>query len=103
MSAGEEALALHLDAVGIPYEREYRFAPPRRWRFDFYVGTGLAVEVDGGSWNGGHRRGAQADAECEKMNEALFAGYDVLHFTPAMVNSGEALKTIERALGRTHD
>ena len=32
----EEQLAYFLASAGIKgFEREYRFAPPRRWRFDF--------------------------------------------------------------------
>ncbi len=32
----EEQLAYFLTSAGIKgFEREYRFAPPRRWRFDF--------------------------------------------------------------------
>ena len=39
-------------------EREYIFAPPRRWRFDFrWPGHMLAVEVEGGVYtNGRHNR-----------------------------------------------
>jgi len=109
MSGAEEALAFQLKAAGIHYEREYRFAPPRRWRFDFVVGPKpdsnfrfrcVGVEVEGGAWNGGHRRGTEADKDCEKSNAAVMAGWRVLRFTPNQVESGVALKTIEEALGR---
>lgn len=36
MSLGEETLLLQLRALKLPApEREYRFHPGRRWRFDF--------------------------------------------------------------------
>ena len=37
MSNAELLLATQLDQAGIPYVREFRFAPPRRWRADFRV------------------------------------------------------------------
>jgi len=36
-SAAELLLAVQLEQAGIPFEREYRFAPPRRWRADFAI------------------------------------------------------------------
>jgi hypothetical protein len=34
--------------------REYVFAPPRKWRFDFaWPDIKLAVEINGGIWNNG--------------------------------------------------
>lgn len=103
-SEAEETLAFQMKAADIPFEREVRFAPPRKWRFDFVVRNTptflFAVEVDGGAWSGGHRRGNKADKECEKLNEAALGRWTVLHFTPAMVEDGRALATIEKALGR---
>ena len=37
-----------------PPEREYIFAAPRRWRFDFaWPARRVAVEAEGGVWSGG--------------------------------------------------
>lgn len=46
MSELEETLAFHLKAAKLPApEREYRFDPERRWRFDFaWPDQMLAVE-----------------------------------------------------------
>jgi len=106
MSDAEETLAFQLRAVGIRFEREVRFAPPRRWRADFAIAQSdderrtLLIEVDGGSWIGGrHTTGAGFEADCEKLNAATLAGYRVLRATPAMVNDGRALALIEKALG----
>jgi very-short-patch-repair endonuclease len=100
-SQGEDELARQLDALGIAYEREWRFAPPRRWKVDFRLMAGeWGVEVEGGQWSGGHKRGTAADSDTEKSNAALLSGFKILRFTPGQVQRGEALQTIEAALGR---
>jgi very-short-patch-repair endonuclease len=100
----EETLSLHLRAAGLPDpEREYRFAPPRRWRFDFcWPDQRLAVEVEGGIYSGGrHVRGSGFEKDAEKYNAATIAGWRVLRFTSAMIQCGEALAQIEQALNET--
>ncbi len=97
-SEPEELLAWQLRAVGIPFQREFRFAPPRKWRADFIISLRLLVEVDGGSWTGGrHTSGAGFEKDCEKQSAAAIAGYRVIRVTPAMVEDGRALKWIEAA------
>jgi very-short-patch-repair endonuclease len=101
MSELEETLLLHIKAAGLPTpEREVRFAPPRRWRFDLaYVPQRIAIEVDGGTYiQGRHSRGAGYANDCRKRNAATIAGWTVLNFTTEMVVSGEALAQIEQAL-----
>jgi very-short-patch-repair endonuclease len=98
-SAGEAELARQLDALGIDYETEYRYAPPRRWRADFRIAQWL-IEIEGGAWNGGHRRGIEANKDCERANAAQLDNWKVLRFTPYMVETGEAIETIQAALGR---
>lgn len=70
---------------------EHRFAPPRRWRFDFawpLETGGVAVELDGGAYtNGRHTRGAGFEADCEKLNEAAVRGWRVLRFTSGMLTA----------------
>ena len=88
-------------AVGLPApELELRFAPPRRWRFDYaWPVLKLAMEVDGGGWiNGRHSRGSGIEKDAEKQNAAVAMGYRVLRATPAMVKDGRALAAIERVL-----
>jgi hypothetical protein len=116
-SLAELTLAAQLEQAGIPFEREYRFHPIRRWRFDFarpstdravavddYNGwmvhtPAIAIEVEGGSFSGGHRRGLRYEFDCEKHNAAMLLGWQVYRFTPAMVEDGRALKVIREALG----
>jgi hypothetical protein len=43
LSVGEETLALHLRAHGIPFEREVCLVSGRKWRWDFVV-EDLSIE-----------------------------------------------------------
>jgi hypothetical protein len=91
----------HLRMAGLPDPvEEFRFAPPRRWRFDLaWPERKLAVEVEGGVWTGGrHTRPAGYLKDIEKYNEASILGWRLVRITPAMIKSGEALTLIERAL-----
>lgn len=100
MSDLEELLAYQLKAVGIKYEREYRFHPTRKWRFDFaFSDKLLACEIDGGIYSGGrHVRGSGVERDCDKVNAAGLRGWRILRFTAKHVKSGEALRVIEEAL-----
>jgi very-short-patch-repair endonuclease len=102
MSHPEETLALHIKFSRLPPpEREFRFHPTRRWRFDFaWPDCMVAVEVDGGIYSRGrHVRGSGFEKDGEKRNAAVIAGWRVLHFTPRQVKSGAAIRTIETLLG----
>ena len=97
----EATMALHIRANELPEpEREYRFAPPRRWRFDFaWPAAMLALEVEGGVWStGGHTSGKGFTDDCEKMNEALIRGWRVLRVTGQQVKSGAAVDWLRRAM-----
>jgi very-short-patch-repair endonuclease len=109
-SPAETLLAVQLEQAGIPFDREYRFSPERKWRADFLMGNHdgpfgnymVLIEVDGGTWlpeGGRHTRGPGFERDAEKLNAAAELGYRVLRFTPRMVESGEALAQIKRILG----
>lgn len=101
MSDAEDNLAAELRWLKMPApEREYRFAPPRRWRFDFaWPEQWVAVEVEGGAFVGGrHTRGAAFEKDAEKHSEATAMGWRVLRVTPAQITSGQAVAWIERTL-----
>lgn len=87
-------------AIVDPPEREYRFHPSRRWKFDFaWPQYKLAVEVEGGIWTlGRHTRPAGFEADCEKYNHATVAGWRVLRVTRKLINSGEAIAMIRACL-----
>jgi hypothetical protein len=84
-------------------ETEFRFAPPRRWRFDFLFPGKLAVEVEGGTWiTGRHQTGKGFEQDCIKYAEAMLLGYRLLRVTGSMIKDGTALTLIQRALKAQH-
>lgn len=116
-SPAEILLSVQLEQAGIPFEREFVFAPPRKWRSDFRITTGwmvrnsqgslveieddqLLVEIDGGGYVAGrHGRGKGIEDDAEKQSAAAILGYRVIRATPAQVEDGRALLWIRRALG----
>ena len=81
------------------YVREYRFAPRRRWRFDFAWPPNVAMEIEGGRWTGGrHTRPVGFAADLEKYNWATRLGWQVYRFTTEQVMRGEALAWMEDIL-----
>ena len=109
-SPAEQLLAVQLEQAGIPFEREYRFAPPRRWRADFKIGLVIArhdwvdrrilIEIDGGGYVAGrHSRGTGIEKDAEKQSAAAILGYRVVRVTPKQVEDGRALSWIRQALG----
>jgi hypothetical protein len=83
---------------------EFIFHFARKWRFDLYWDSPyrLAVEVDGGLYlkggGGRHNRPRGYEEDCRKLNEAALLDLTVLRVTTGMVQSGEALALVERAL-----
>ncbi len=79
---------------------EYRFAPPRRWRFDWaFPEQRVALEQEGGVWTRGrHTRGAGAIKDMAKYNEAACLGWIVIRATPDQVQDGSAFTWVRRAL-----
>ena len=65
-------------------EREYRFDPERRWRFDYaWPSLKVAVEIEGGIWiRGRHVRPTGYLADLEKYNRAVVLGWRVLRYAP---------------------
>ena len=103
MSQLEDAFGWQLKVAKLPTpEREYRFAPPRRFRFDFaFPGQMIAVEIEGGVWSGGrHTTGAGFTRDCEKYNLAAELGWFVFRFTGTDVEDGTALTQIERVMSQ---
>lgn len=68
---------------GIQMEKEYKFHPTRKWRFDYaFPFLMIAVEVDGGVWTGGrHTNPAGYINDMEKLNTAASMGWLVLRIT----------------------
>lgn len=72
---------------GQPLHAEYRFAPPRRWRFDrAHIIARVAIEIDGGTHNGGrHVTGAGYTKDCKKLNTAAARGWLIFRLTSDML------------------
>ena len=105
-SALEAAFEYNWRALGYPanvWQREYRFAPPRLFRFDFAnLDSGIAVELDGGTWTGGrHVTGAGFARDAVKNNLAMLHDWRVFHLTADMLALDPAhhLGQIAEALG----
>ena len=100
----EEAFKLQLitfpNFLESHYTREWKFNVKRRWRFDFcWPSRMVAVELEGGVYSGGrHVRGGGFEKDCEKYNAAALAGWKVGRFTARMVDNGEALAWLRKAL-----
>ncbi|MDQ6693567.1 MAG: hypothetical protein M3014_03990, partial [Chloroflexota bacterium] len=80
---------------------DYRFHPSRRWRFDFaWPYHGVAAEIeDGACWAGGKQgQGQGCQADCEKLNAAVMAGWRLLRFTADQVGSGYAIAALAQLL-----
>lgn len=88
---------------GPALEREYRFAPPRRWRFDFaHPQSRVAIEVEGGVWNSGrHNRPLGFIADCEKYTAAALAGWSVVRLTRGQITGEKVEEIIAAIRGRT--
>lgn len=84
MSALSNYFWLLLIANGLhrTFQKEYKFHPTRKWRFDFAdPDNKVAVEIDGGVFSGGrHTRGSGFRADCEKINAAAVLGWRVLRY-----------------------
>jgi len=100
-SEGEETLAFQLKTSGIEYEREVKFHPSRRWRFDFALRDAmLAVEVEGGVYTQGrHTRGKSWEMDAIKYAEAELMGWHVMRFSTGQVKTGLAIDYIRRFIG----
>ncbi len=104
MSDLETALAFQIRAAGLPTpEREHKFHPVRKWRFDFaWPLQMLAVEVEGGTWSRGrHTRPQGFEEDCIKYNECILLGWRVIRVTGDMIEDGRALQYVEALLKET--
>lgn len=96
----ERKFQLMLSGMPQP-EREYRFHPVRKWRFDFaWPAQKLAVEVDGGAFSkGGHSRAIPQAGDNDKTNAAILLGWRVLKFnTENMKRPMEIREILNQAL-----
>lgn len=110
----QEAFKRLCTAYGLPRpEPEWKFAPRRKWRFDWaWPYASVALEIDGGAFSSGkacpacgrrptgrHTTGAGFLADQEKQNAATLAGWRVYHCCPRDVQTGKIFTMLRRVFG----
>ena len=107
LSRCEAEFELLLKAHRIPFQKEYRFHPVRRWRFDFVIlktaysdpkELKIAVEIEGGIFvQGRHNRGLGMQGDCVKYNAAQVEGWKVLRYTTGQIH-GQCIDDINNLI-----
>jgi hypothetical protein len=73
----------------IDLHSEYRFSPPRRYRWDFcHPESKVAIEIQGGVWmrRSGHSGGTGLVKDYEKLNLAASLGWRVFLLAESMID-----------------
>lgn len=102
----EELFALQVRLAELPSPvREYAAIPGRRYRWDFaWPEQRVLVEINGGTYaHMGHSTGIGIARDYEKNNLAVLAGWRTFAFDRRMVESGEAVTFVGKALGLIAD
>lgn len=103
-SHAEDWFARLLDEWGfVGYEREYRFSPTRKWRFDFaWPRLKLAVELHGGMYRylPSHASAKRNIQTMEKLNEAQLHGWLVLQVPTHHLDGKGRLRDVQTMLVR---
>ena len=82
--------------------REYKFADGRRFRFDYYHLTGVAIELEGGVWTRGrHTRPSGFLNDMEKYNLAASMGILVFRIPSHDISTKWLYQIIETINKRT--
>ena len=99
-SAAEDELAFQLQSSHLPFERQVRIHPERKFTADFYIRAArLVIEVDGGGYvNGRHSRGKGIERDAEKSFYIARMPARLIRVTPDHIKDGRALKWIQEAL-----
>ncbi|MBS3945298.1 MAG: hypothetical protein KGZ42_07365 [Melioribacter sp.] len=80
----ENRIATALRVAGYNFEREFRFHPVRKWRFDFALpNKKVAIEFEGGVFlpKARHTSMVGYSKDVEKYREAVLHGWKVLRYT----------------------
>ncbi|MBL0320298.1 MAG: hypothetical protein IPP74_13560 [Alphaproteobacteria bacterium] len=88
---------------GLPFpEREYKFHPTRKWRFDYaYPQYKIAIEKEGGTWAyGRHNRPQGFKNDCEKYSHAAILGWKIIRGTTEQFDDGLVASWVIEAISR---
>jgi hypothetical protein len=84
--------------------KEYKFADGRRFRFDYYHPSGIAIELEGGVWSKGrHTRPSGFLNDMEKYNLAASMGILVFRVPSHDISTkwlSPIIKTINERTGK---
>lgn len=85
-------------SLALEVEKEYRFHPCRKWRFDYAIPSiWMSIEVEGGVWTGGRHTDSKGFiADMEKYNEAALLGWCLIRITPEELLTSKTLDLIKR-------
>lgn len=100
-STDQRVFLAYCAQMGLPEPQpEWRFAPDRRWRFDWaWIGAKVALEIEGGVFTKGrHTRGAGFVRDMEKYNAATLLGWSVYRVTPDQLYQPQTLELLRAAL-----
>jgi very-short-patch-repair endonuclease len=100
-----EQFEAELEAFGLEYVKEYRFAKQamdRQWRIDYaLLHARILVDIDGATHvaGKGHSTGKGIDNGYEKANAATLLGWRMFRFSSTQVRNGLAFRTVLAAYG----
>ena len=83
--------------LGERCEKEWKFHPVRKWRFDYaFPDFKVALEVEGGVFTGGrHTRSVGFMKDIEKYNTAAVLGWIVVRTVPDELYTGKTLTMLK--------
>jgi len=83
--------------LGERCEKEWKFHPVRKWRFDYaFPDFKVALEVEGGVFTGGrHTRSLGFMKDIEKYNTAAVLGWIVVRTVPDELYTGKTLTMLK--------
>jgi hypothetical protein len=89
---------LHFPEISL--SPEYRFTPPRKFRFDFaHLESKVAVELQGAIFTGGrHSRGSGLINEHIKCNLAAQQGWRIFYLSANTINDFEIYQAIANTI-----
>ena len=92
-------MAIHLDELGLVYERQHRYVPGRRFRADFALPAyRLLIEVVGGVYTRqAHGSVTGVLKDIDRLNRGTILGWRMLRVTPQMVEDGTAKEMVRDA------
>lgn len=105
----EDRIAIALRVSGYKFEREFKFHPVRKWRFDFaFPNQKVAIEFEGGVFlpKARHTSMAGYSGDVEKYREAVLLGWRILRYTAKdlSVKNGEykIIEDLQKLFSLTH-